>query len=215
MTTLHLPPDGKLRAFTVHEPYATMIAMGFKSLENRLWQWPEKSLPLPCTVAVHASASSSMFADEAVQNALAEPRIRQAFDNPKAVEGKRGSDYFYKSCIVGLVDVIACERMPDTNDEDAIDAAFEQWPISNGPARDIPRGAWAFGPWCFVLDNFRRFEQGIVCRGQQKLWQVPADAQQLIESGRKILIGAQDLPREPVSVDGTAVAPLGGVKEVA
>lgn len=35
-------------------------------------------------------------------------------------------------------------------------------------------GRWAFGPWCWVLDDVRAIEP-VPCRGAQGLWPLPAD----------------------------------------
>lgn len=215
MTTIHLPPDGILRAITVHEPYASMIVMGFKSLENRVWKWPEAKIPLPATIAIHASASDVAFGDEACENCMDEPAIYDAFNHPDTVPHKLGAQYFYRSCIIGLVDVIACSPCPEAKGKDFrnIVEHYEQWPITSGPARDLDRGLWAFGPQCFVLDNFRRFRKGMVCRGSQKLWRVPAEAQAMIEGGRELLTVAKSMPDIPESIDGTNIALVGKHKE--
>ncbi len=41
---------------------------------------------------------------------------------------------------------------------------------------DVPpeQTQWAFGPWCWLLDEVRAIEP-VPCRGHQKLWRVPDD----------------------------------------
>lgn len=208
MTTIYLPPDGRLRAITIHEPDASLCAMGFKTIENRGYALP-KEWQLPITIAIHASKSDVRLADEDHWDSLSqEPRIIKAFYNDDCT-GEMGKAHWYGSTIIGLVDVIACVPMPDFGKlkgqaiEDATDKHFSRWPIVGGPAPDLPRGIWAFGPMCWVLDNPRRFEQGYTCRGLQRIWAVPEHIQASIQSGRKIMLGAQSMPLVPEVGDGT------------
>jgi hypothetical protein len=57
------------------------------------------------------------------------------------------------------------------------------------PDRVIPSwGRWthlidhehANGPWCWVLENVRRLNTPIACRGAQGLWTVPTDVEQQV-----------------------------------
>lgn len=180
--------------------------MGFKTIENRGYSLPAE-WGLPITLAIHASKSDVRLGDPGYLETLSqEPRISAAFDSPKCT-GRLGEYYWYGQTIVGLVDVIACEPMPQyplkgEKLEAAIDKHFSQWPIVGGPAPDLPRGIWAFGPWCWILANPRRFERGITCRGAQRIWAVPMSIHATIAAGRQILLGADALPLIPEIGEG-------------
>lgn len=200
--TIHLPPDGVLRAITIHEPDASLAAMGFKTIENRGFSVPS-DWPLPITFAIHASKSDIRLTHDGHWDSLLWHKgIAEAFSNPQCT-GEIGSYYFYGSTIIGLVDVVACVDMPEFGNlkgdalEAAIDEHFKQWPIESGPDRELARGNWAQGPKCWVLANARRFEQGYATRGYQRFWQVPPDIQASIIGGRKIILGPQDMPQPP------------------
>lgn len=176
MAKLLLPPDGRLRAKSIREPWATCIAGGVKVIENSTWQWPS-NLPLPCTLAIHASSDDSSIGDD-IDSVVQSDEGWALFDNDKCKPGVHGHTYFYSQAIVGLADVVAAvdiSRLPRRNNKALIEAMAEAADLSGHPAETLAR--WANGPYCFVMANHRRFKQGIVCRGQLKIWSVPDEVQ--------------------------------------
>lgn len=204
--TIHLPPDGRLRAITIREPFATLIAMGIKTVENRVMPVPT-SLTLPMAVAVHASSDESQMGDDC--NELCKDSfILETIDNMTDEHGNPGEvgvlgrDVFYCQNIVGLVDIIACVNVHEL-DNDAFLAALA--PYEDQCPQVKPRNSyeeWANGPYCYLLANPRRFRQGVLCRGQLGLWRLPPDIQdQVIAHAKDLLTDPQRLP----------LAPAGGV----
>jgi hypothetical protein len=56
--------------------------------------------------------------------------------------------------------------------------------VDAGPGRPFPSFAnhqrWAFGPYCWVVDEMVRFDP-IPCPGHQGLWTVPKAAHEIVE----------------------------------
>lgn len=201
MSKIHLPPDGKLRALSVREPFASLIVMGFKPIENRTIGWPS-TLPLPCTIAIQASTDDYSIAED-LHDVTADPLVDQAFASPHYDTHKPGREYFYGGTIIGLVDVVACvdiSQWCDGSDEseaaliEAIDR-YEWKPGVQHPEKK--RSDWANGPRCLIFDNPRRLKTGVVCPGQLNFWRVP-DAKRAMIDDSKLLYNPQDLPCAPV-----------------
>lgn len=201
---LHLPPDGKLRALTVREPFASLIVMGLKPIENRTLAFP-KTMPLPCTIAIHASTDDATIYDD-VYDVTADTYIDQALNSPDYKVHTRDREYFYGGTIIGLIDVVGCvciSEYCDGSDEseekivELIDDPYP-WPLGfQNP--EAKRSDWANGPYCLVLNNPRRFRQGVVCRGQLNYWSIPAEKMQLVEEAMKSLLARPtELPKAPV-----------------
>lgn len=77
--------------------------------------------------------------------------------------------------IVGVAKLVACLPKRRTID-------VEQW----GGWSHLFDHEHANGPWCWVLEDVRRFAQPIPCRGYQQLWHVPAElTPQVIEAARR------------------------------
>lgn len=201
---IKLPPDGVLRAITIHEPSATLTVQGLKTIENRGFMLP-KDWPLPVTMAVHASKSTAVLEDESFLDSIFhDDAVYDALNNPHA-EKVPGKAMFYGSAIIGLVDVVAIVPMPaDTRDNTDVYEYFDRWPTKE-PAAHQRRGAWAFGSKCWILDNPRRFKRGYATRGYQRYWRVPAKIQQHIIERAELADNISDLPSIPHEVDGPVV----------
>ena len=196
-SALHLPPDGKLRALTVREPFASLIVMGLKPIENRTLKWPA-TLPLPCTIAIHASTDGSVIADD-IGSVLDVPYVDAAFVSDDYETHVSGREYFYGGTIIGLVDVVACVCVSEMSD-DELESTINAYPWdSEHISTDALRSDWANGPYCLILDNPRRFKTGVVCRGQLNYWTIPSEKMTLVsESMKSLLMNPQDLPSAPV-----------------
>ncbi len=205
--TIHLPPDGRLRSITIREPFATAIALGAKCIENRSLPYP-KSLPLPMTVAIHASNDEQTIVDDITDLANGVPWLHDVFDDHPGENRLDacviGKDYFYCQTIVGLVDIVACVRIDDLIDGTDItdEAELERRLAEHGEPDDtMPDNKWsqwANGPYCYLLRNARRFKQGIMTRGQLGLWRVPEDVQaMIIDHSQDLIRNPRVLPKSP------------------
>lgn len=196
MSKIHLDRDGNLRALTVREPYATAILMGFKPIENRTLNWPN-TLPLPMTLAIHASTDDSTFGTDVNELLDLDRVIEDAFCNPNYEMHSPGREYVYGGTIIGLVDVIACVCVSEMSDDELV-AAIDKYHWADGPQNPTAkRSDWANGPYCLILDNPRRFRTGVVCSGQLNYWRVP-DAKRALMDDTKLLLNPQDLPTMPI-----------------
>ena len=199
---IHLPADGRMRALSIREPFATLVAKGFKPIENKSTKYPS-TLPTPCTFAIHATCDASTHGDDCA-DVCEDPLVNASFNNEDYVAHKYGSEWFYGGCIVGLVDVIGCVCIADMNDAELSEAIDAKYPWVDGVQKPGSlRSEWANGPYCLILDNPRRFKTGVVCLGRQGWWILSPEKQSLvIEASKSFLLNPNDLPTAPV--DGRA-----------
>lgn len=199
--TIHLPPDGILRALTIREPFATMIVMGIKIAETRVWRWPGV-LPFPCTIAIHASADDSQIGEDIDSVCENNDDAWHAFNNDDCVPGVVGKDYFYSQSIVGLVDVVGCIEV----DPKAKTAQIAKQLVDSG--FDPSFAQWCNPPYANLLANPRRFKQGITTRGQVKVWRVDPSIQKHCErSLGNLLTATNAMPDKPIGIAKTLGEP--------
>ena len=56
----------KLKGLTLHQPWATLMAKGYKSMETRSWTYPNDRFPM--LIAIHAGAQNSVEAERTARD---------------------------------------------------------------------------------------------------------------------------------------------------
>lgn len=74
--------------------------------------------------------------------------------------------------IVGVMTVPACLEMDSPS----------PWPA---PYTHLREHEHAYGPWCLILRDVKRFTRPIECRGALGLWTIPAEIQPLVREQLK------------------------------
>lgn len=125
-----------MKALTICQPYAELIARGDKPIENRMWATSYRG-PL----LIHAGKSREWL-DE---------------DDEVLYPGMPFGAF------VAVADLVACLHVN------------QAWPNC---WRHLVGHEHANGPWCWVLENVRRFDVPLPAKGAQGLWEsaMPIDA---------------------------------------
>lgn len=132
-----------MRAITLWQPWATMVALGVKKIETR--SWPITSGPL----AIHAAKNSPR---DALELALHDPFYWPLHDAGYDV-GRLPS-----GVVVAIVDVVGCAQItPD----------FPVGDLERG------LGNYSPGRYAWHLANVRRVTPPLPARGRQMLWAWP------------------------------------------
>jgi hypothetical protein len=142
-----------MKALTISQPFASLIADGAKWVENRRWETFYRG-PL----LIHAGKGTQYLdADE----------LR---DYPAG-------------CVVAVCDLAACLHvdkiriMDDSVDrKSVIKGTRRNW-------SEIARHEHTEGPFCFVLENVRKLPQPIPFRGAQGLWVPSSELVTLVTKG--------------------------------
>lgn len=157
-----------MKAITIKQPWATLIALGEKKFETRSWQTKYRG-----PIAIHAAKSVDKVAceDEVIKNTLAKHGIHSHKDLPTGV-------------VLATAELVNCWRMvyhPGTD----VDIAKN---IPIGGELDVPRkhpdfhkyieptekelafGHWEPGRYAWELDNVKQLDEPIPVKGQLSLW---------------------------------------------
>jgi hypothetical protein len=139
-----------MKALTIHQPYAELIARGDKRVENRVWRTHHRG-----DLAIHAGLK--YVRDEDL------PPFLRGY----AALGGGEDDNCDFGAIIAVVEVIDCVHIDEVN-EPALFYDLDdplRWAV-NHPEHTT-------GPWCWILENVRRLTEPIPITGTQMLWEVP------------------------------------------
>jgi hypothetical protein len=144
-----------VKALTIHQPWASLIAHGYKHVETRSWPTTHRG-PL----AIHAGRRSFAEGYDVV-----EPRLKHARDD-KAMEALfdlyRSS--FPLGAIVAVANVTDCVQV-----EHDADMTIQLSAVEHALGDYTPRR------YAWVLEDVRAIDPPLACRGAQGLWDVPLD----------------------------------------
>lgn len=145
-----------IRALSLHQPWASLIAWGFKRYETRHWTTAHRGL-----LAIHAAKHRDLD-DE--QDLLDDLDCRFGYhDLTPAAELPRGQ-------VVAIVRLVGCHRMtPAVMDEQS--------------RLEERLGHWALDRFAWEIGDVRRLSPPVDARGYQGLWdwQVPEHLRSVVK----------------------------------
>lgn len=141
-----------MKALSILQPWAGLIACGAKRVETRSWPPPEELIGQ--RIAIHASKRLVVDAGwEALEAAGFQPTWAHAMP---------------RGCIVGTAILGAFGRISD----DGI-TPFRLRARDSRTERLL--GDWSPGRWLWALDDAQALLRPIPCRGALRLWTVPPE----------------------------------------
>lgn len=150
-----------MKAITIHQPWAQLIAEGYKTIETR--RHDRFRGLIGQTIAIHAG---KQFDPSAIAKAwrFLSPRQRKPLESALA---------WPEGCIVALAHVNShvlrgeCSTNPYRHP-----ATFDAAALCHGD----------YSTWGYVLTNVRKLASPVPCRGFQGAWTVPGDVLAKIEA---------------------------------
>jgi hypothetical protein len=143
-----------MKAITIHQPWASLIAIGAKKIETRGWHTHYRG-----KIAIHAGLKVNTRAAESI--VIAETLY------------KAGASFLPRDLSVGAIiataDLIDCVKMIDFNykGQVPIECILENNLIVTG--NEFAFGYYAIGRYAWLLDNIQPIPP-IPAKGQQGLW---------------------------------------------
>lgn len=134
-----------MRAITLHEPYASFMACGVKTIETRHW-----STPFRGRLAIHAAKGIPPYAREAMDDPVISGLMIQNGINRNMLP--LGS-------IVAVVTVI--DVVPTSAVKDEISDA------------ERALGGYEGSRFAWITDELHRLTYPLPCKGRQGFWNVP------------------------------------------
>lgn len=151
-----------MKAISLWQPWATLIAIGAKRIETRSWYTPHRG-PL----AIHAAKTWNAQLDRLRLSEPFWPALRDG--------GWERFNELPRGCIVAVCDLIDCRRIHNGRlwSGDGWGNTFSD-PIPPSPERDF--GDYTGGRYAWLLTNVRALRQPLPWRGAQSLFDVPDEA---------------------------------------
>lgn len=138
-----------MKALTLHEPWASAIALGLKTIETRSWSTPYRG-PL----AIHAGVNRSRANELAFGGLMTVEEDERRF----IAAGRAHFDHLPFGRIVAVVDVVGCESTQKLIADGRASAREQRW------------GDFRPGRYGWLLANLRFVMNGPEVRGYQGLW---------------------------------------------
>lgn len=142
-----------MRALTLHQPWASLIAHGIKTCETR--GWPPAAAMLGERIAIHAAVRLIRLSElnEAEIDALERMLRAECGDKWQRV-WPPGARFVVAGLPFGAV--VATARLTGVVDGER--------------ATPDPYGSFGPGRWAWILDDVERLDPAIRARGQQGFW---------------------------------------------
>lgn len=160
-----------MRALTLTQPWATLVAIGAKKIETRSWATSYRG-----PIAIHAAQGLGPVGG---RQGLFDLVTSQPFADVLLAAGVRREEQIARGAIVAVAELVDC--VPTISVLNGSHPGFGK-PDSNWPLTDEERafGDYAIGRYAWLLANVRRLATPIPYRGALGLWQVPAELERRI-----------------------------------
>lgn len=155
-----------MRALSLTQPWATLIAIGAKRVETRSWRTSFRG-----EIAIHASKGFPKWAQEYLHSYFFRERLYSA-GYTKPADFERGA-------------IIATARLTTVGTTEAIVKAGLN-------AEQLTFGDFSAGRFGWFLNAIKRLPEPIPCRGALSLWEVPEDIEQQILEQLSQAVGQPD-----------------------
>jgi len=132
-----------MKAITILQPYASLIASGAKWVENRTWQTRYRG-PL----AIHAGKGTQYLNSGALT-------------------------HYHTGCVIATADLVACVHINEILRNDASSEVRKRpIPGTSRFWSEVAKHKHTEGPWCWILQDIIPFPEGryFYINGKQGLW---------------------------------------------
>jgi activating signal cointegrator 1 len=160
-----------MQALTLHQPWATLMALGLKKIETRGWGTLYRG-PLAITAAAVVPAYAKFEFKE-------NPSMRHYLgENLGIVEPKQLRE-LPLGAVVAVVDLVDCfSTNADPNYSKRGRETFEKLPKPGTMEYDF--GNYARNRYAWITTHLRAVPMPVPCRGLQQLWTLPDDVERRV-----------------------------------
>ena len=147
--------EGPIPALSLHQPWASLVILGYKAIETR--DWPPPPGIIGSRLAIHATQT---LTDHRIEDAPSEEwrRIIAAYN--RELEECLGTDWrreLPRGAMLGTVKLAGRRRVETSSD----------LPESR---RELLFGEYGTGRWLWLLEDPVPFDTPIRTRGNRKVW---------------------------------------------
>lgn len=160
-----------MRALSLTQPWATLVAMGIKPVENRKWRPSDKLLGED--FAIHASAKFDYKDAAWIQEHFADDKVVIDLLNGKHVQ----------SAILGVVKLAGYMRGGTYFHRVGMEIRGEE-------THELMHSKWFFGKFGYVLEDVRTLPSPVIgVKGSLNFWNVPQEIE------KEVLQGLEELEK--------------------
>lgn len=182
-----------MKAITILEPWASLIAYGDKKIETRSWETRYRG-----KIAIHAARSSKVVDRPQLFGAI--PAFLKLMS--KHVEENKRNEYMRDNldlgCVIAVADLVDCRKIIGTKDETVNLKGIGEAVIPNSKiildgekeidgVSECDLGDYTPGRYAWILENIRRIEP-VPARGQQRIWDFDVPAVKLAQWHSDLII---------------------------
>ena len=184
-------------ALSIREPYACLVASGWKNCEVRSVPFP-RNRTLPVWIAIHSSLSRDDVSDTATMTDLScmSEGIFDIWDSQYWEDHPRHR-LFSCSEIIGAMRVVASVK-GDQPTEDHLQTIRDAWGGRSDRCRtDIDPREWlADDGWNWIIDDVYRFHNPIVCKGFLNVWAMRPELAKVVNAQMRKAVRTGGLNRD-------------------
>ena len=156
------------RAFSLRQPWATIVAKGLKPVENRDYAPPKAMVGQ--YFAIHASK---------IWDKDGERYIRKEWDGYDPIEEALGDAVLVRSAIIGIARIVGYMKR-----EDGLFYTVAGDRVVAERGHEMFKNPWFFGDFGYVLEDVREV-QPIPCSGALNFWRLPEHVE--LELARRLV----------------------------
>jgi hypothetical protein len=152
-----------MKAITIYQPYASLIAVGAKRYETRSWRTNYRG-----PVAIHAGLRLSPWEDYADHVFV---------DKVRAALGIVDFDSLPHGAVIAVADLTECWHICNDGDSAFINRGepFGEIQLEAVKNSEYLFGDFSEGRYAWELTRVKMPPEPVPCRGRQRLWDVPPD----------------------------------------
>lgn len=184
-----------MKALTLHQPWASLLANGVKHFETRSWACPQKFIGRP--IAIHAAKTKeSLWTPDGKRHSdlggtdWGTIFNRFGIPTPTIADGWLGH-------VLSVGVFVSCHEIFEIkpnrgNEHDGpyeflTKATFANWlpereePYPLYPTRlELQLGGWEVGRYAWRFQVIQRLSPRVQCKGGQRIWTLPSEAQEKV-----------------------------------
>lgn len=140
-----------MKAITILQPFASLIAIGKKRLETRSWETKYRG-----PIAIHSGIGSKY-----IKLSRSEPFYSSLWDeNQREMLIKERENSLPYGCIIAIADLTHCLKINDS----------QIYYLEKDKSKELSFGFFAIGRYAWELANVRQITP-VPAKGMQRLWE--------------------------------------------
>ena len=168
-----------MKALTLHQPWASVVACGVKTIETRSWR-PPASFQYGDRIAIHASARKPVGlipgkGDRPTLISSSYQDLWKPLNPEQALELPLGAVVATAALVAAKV---VWEEIPESS---SVVVADVPGSLFRSTVPTDPYGDFGVGRWLWFLEDIEAIDPPVKVRGYQRLWGLPDSISEIIE----------------------------------